>query len=143
MLFFWILEKRLIAAQLQTSTLSYQKHASFYSEFIAQSDECTPSFPKIKEGNSSKFEKNSCWKMHISVISQLRVRVQVKILQRNSKLGSFMKFWFAVTSKFKMISVGSIFSGNFNFINMRIMKTNKPLINFSFWLQWRQRFWSI
>ena len=54
---------------------------------------------------------------YIYIIRHLRVKVQVKILERNLKQGSFITSWFIVHSKTKMISIGSIFTSKFSFIN--------------------------
>ena len=63
-------------------------------------------------------KQNSSWKTYIYVIRRLRVKVQIKILDRNSKQGSSITFWFVFNSKAKIISIWSISSVRFNFINL-------------------------
>ena len=49
--------------------------------------------------------------------SAFELEKEVKILHRNAKKSFFIFFWFFVTFKSKLMSIGGIFSDKFSFIN--------------------------
>ena len=73
-------------------------------------------FPNLQKTVRNLKSRSIILKTYIYVIRRLRVKVKVKILQKNWKKGSFMTFWLFVRSRIKTISLGSVFSIRFNFI---------------------------
>ena len=55
--------------------------------------------------------------MYVCVIRCIRVKVKVKILERNLKKGFLITFVFVADSKVKMNTIGSIFGLSFHFNN--------------------------
>ena len=95
------------ACEKVVSTIGEQKQG-FNRELL------TPSTLSIVQGSNVN---------PIYVIHCLGVKVQVKIMERNSKQGSFITFRSADNSKVKSISVGSISSIRFSFINLQLVRS--------------------
>ena len=73
------------------------------------------------QNNSKLFKickKQTTFEKRVSMLSIDLGLVQVMILQRNPKQGSFVTFWITFTFKSKLVSIGSIFSDKFNFIDL-------------------------
>ena len=109
-----------------------QRNLWFYWTFNEHLDEFSLGLSNLQEVVWNLKETKNTLKTYIYVPLRLRVKVQVKILDRILKEGSFITFWPFVNYIVKIISIGSFFRIRFSFIkvNVKILERNSKQSSF-------------